>query len=82
MPTTSPFTAATPPSAGGPAPQRSAELGRDEFLQLFVAQLRDQDPTSPQDGHEFVAQLAQFSSVEQLSNLSGSLAQQSSQLSA
>lgn len=35
------------------------------FLKLFVAQLRNQDPLNPQDGTQFVAQLAQFSQLEQ-----------------
>src|SRR5260370_36314370 len=35
------------------------------FLKLFVAQLKNQDPLNPQDGTQFVAQLAQFSQVEQ-----------------
>jgi flagellar basal-body rod modification protein FlgD len=35
------------------------------FLKLFVAQLQNQDPLNPQDGAQFVAQLAQFSSLEQ-----------------
>lgn len=35
------------------------------FLQLLVAQIRNQDPLNPQDGTQFVAQLAQFSSLEQ-----------------
>jgi flagellar basal-body rod modification protein FlgD len=35
------------------------------FLQLFVAQLKNQDPLNPQDGSQFVAQLAQFSQLEQ-----------------
>jgi flagellar basal-body rod modification protein FlgD len=35
------------------------------FLQLFVAQLKNQDPLNPQDGTQFIAQLAQFSQLEQ-----------------
>lgn len=45
-------------------------LGKDEFLRLFVAQLRAQNPLSPMDSTEFTAQLAQFSSLEQLNNIS------------
>lgn len=44
-------------------------MGRDDFLTLLVAQLRNQDPLSPMDGKEMAVQLAQFSSVEQLINL-------------
>jgi flagellar hook assembly protein FlgD len=44
----------------------SSNLGKDDFLQLLVAQLSNQDPMNPQDGAQFVAQLAQFSSLEQL----------------
>ena len=38
---------------------------KDTFLRLLVAQLKNQDPLAPQDGSEFVAQLAQFSNLEQ-----------------
>lgn len=49
------------------------KLGKDAFLQLLVTQLQHQDPLSPQDNSEFVAQLAQFSSLEALQNLSSSM---------
>jgi len=44
-------------------------LGKQEFLQLLVAQLQNQDPINPMDSKEFASQLAQFNSVEQLINL-------------
>lgn len=52
-----------------------ADLGKEEFLKLLVTQLSHQDPMNPMDGHEFVAELAQFSSVEQLTNISEGLSQ-------
>lgn len=79
-PTSSAASTPTSPSLSGVAD--GTGLGRDEFLQLLVAQLRNQDPTSPQDGHEFAAQLAQFSQVEQLTNINGSLGAQAAQIAA
>lgn len=52
---------------------KSNELGKDEFLNLLVAQLNNQDPLSPQDNGAFIAQLAQFSQVEGIGKLNTSM---------
>ncbi|MEW6697235.1 MAG: flagellar hook assembly protein FlgD [Bacillota bacterium] len=44
-------------------------LDKDTFLQLFITQLRYQNPASPQDTNEFASQMAQFTMLEQLTNL-------------
>ncbi len=49
------------------------ELGKDQFLELLVAQMNNQDPLSPQENGEFIAQLAQFSTVEGIGNLNTSM---------
>ena len=46
-----------------------AEEQKSQFLQLLVAQMEAQDPLNPMDGTQFVAQLAQFSSLEELINI-------------
>lgn len=47
----------------------SQELGKDDFLRLLVSQLENQDPLNPSDPTEFTAQLAQYSSLEQMTNI-------------
>lgn len=54
---------------GSGASSGAESLGKDDFLQLLVTQLTNQNPLSPVQDQEFVAQLAQFSSLEQLENL-------------
>ncbi|NMA95163.1 MAG: flagellar hook capping protein [Clostridiales bacterium] len=48
----------------------SGDLGKEEFLKILITQLQYQDPLSPVEDREFIAQLAQFSSLEQMQNMS------------
>lgn len=45
-------------------------LGKDDFLKILITQLQHQDPLSPMEDRDFIAQMAQFSSLEQMQNMS------------
>ncbi|MCB0390660.1 MAG: flagellar biosynthesis protein FlgD [Bdellovibrionales bacterium] len=51
----------------------NSELGKDAFLKLLLAQMKNQDPTSPMQSHEMAAQLAQFTSLEKLQSIDDSM---------
>ena len=53
----------------------SSTLGKDQFLKLLISQLQNQNPLEPMNDQEYVAQMAQFSSLEQLQNMNSTLSQ-------
>src|SRR5512147_1839798 len=59
--------------SGTNATQKKDELGQNAFLKLMIAQLKNQDPTKPQDPSEFMSQLAQFSQVTSTQNMEKSI---------
>lgn len=50
-------------------------LDKDAFFKLLITQLKYQDPLTPMDNTEFIAQMAQFSSLEQMANMNANLSQ-------
>jgi len=75
LPSTTPpkGTVTSPDGAASLAAAAGGAMGKDEFVKLLVAQMKNQDPLNPMDGKELAAQLAQFSSVEQLVNMNNKL---------
>ncbi|MCR9278808.1 MAG: flagellar hook assembly protein FlgD [Pseudomonadaceae bacterium] len=69
-------------NAASAASEPTDELGEAEFMELFLAQLSNQDPLDPAKNEEFVAQLAQFSSLEGITDLNESMATVSSAINA
>jgi len=62
----------------GRQPQQS--LGQDDFLKILITQLSYQDPTSPMEDKQFIAQMAQFSTLQQMTSMAGDFAKLTSML--
>lgn len=58
---------------GATANTEKSDLGKDDFMELLVAQMQNQDPMDPQSNDQFIAQLANFSSLEQMQNMNDNL---------
>ena len=59
-------------TAQNAAPPKN-EMGKDDFLKLLVGQLRHQDPMNPMEDKDFMGQMAQFSQLEQMTNVASTL---------
>jgi len=53
----------------GNSGQNGGVMGKDQFLKILITQLQNQDPAAPMQDREFIAQMAQFSSLEQMMNM-------------
>jgi flagellar basal-body rod modification protein FlgD len=73
--TTSAKTGATKSSAEPEAINPNGELGKNDFLKLMIAQLQAQNPLEPSNGTEYISELAQFSQLEQTTNIAQSSSQ-------
>ena len=75
MISTTTATTAAPTGSSTPSTLTSAggNLGKDDFLRLLTTQLQHQDPMNPQDDMAFIGQMAQFSALEQTTNMAQAL---------
>lgn len=75
---TSSTSGSTDTSASARSALPGGALGKDQFLKMLIAQLQHQDPMNPMQGDQMAAQLAQFSSLEQLQQINSTLTNQTS----
>ena len=70
MPTVTPAAATSAPAPGASSPSNpNGILGQNDFLKLMIAQMQAQNPLEPGNSNEFLNELAQFTQVEQMTNL-------------
>jgi flagellar basal-body rod modification protein FlgD len=60
-------------NTSGTAAANNGTLGKDDFLRILITQLQNQDPMQPMQDKEFIAQMAQFSSLEQITNMTSEM---------
>jgi flagellar basal-body rod modification protein FlgD len=72
-PTTTTTVGSPLPTTPTPTTVSKSGMGKDDFLKLLVGQLKNQDPQNPQGSDQFMGQMAQFSMVEQLTNLAATM---------
>ncbi len=75
MPVQATSTGLAPTTSQSPYSDGLKSLGKDDFLQLLVTKMQNQDPLNPQSDEDFIAQLAQFSSLEQMTNIADGIAE-------
>lgn len=68
------------PTSSTTTKQRNDEIGKNEFMQLLITQLKNQDPEAPMDSKEFAVQLAQFTQVEKLISIDQKIGNQNSSI--